>query len=344
MKTLLTRDDFRESTFLRDKHSCVICGKKAQDAHHIMERRLFNDSGYYLDNGSSLCGECHLKAESTEISCKDIRTACGIDKAILPEHLYSDNEYDKWGNIILPNGQRVKGELFHDGSVQKIINPVLHMFTDYVKYPRTYHLPFSASKTNDDRTLEDCSQFEGKEIIILEKMDGENTSIYGNYVHARALDNDSHPSRDWVKNYAAKIGWELPRGWRLCGENVFAKHAIHYYNLRSYFYLFSIWDDKNFCLSWDETLEYADMLELIVVPTLWRGIWNENIALEIAYHLDTETEEGFVVRTTDGFEYGAFRKSTAKYVREDHVDSTVHNWKMQAVIKNHVQQEILEDH
>jgi len=304
-----------------------------------MERRLFSDSGYYLDNGASLCGECHLKAESTEISCKDIREACGIDKAILPEHLYSDNEYDKWGNIILPNGQRVKGELFFDASVQKIIKSVLSLFTDYVKYPRTYHLPFSASKTNDDRTLEDCSQFDGKEVVILEKMDGENSSIYNDYVHARSLDNDSHPSRDWLKNFSAKIGWELPQGWRICGENVFAKHAIHYNNLKSYFYLFSIWNDKNFCLSWDETLEYADMLDITVVPTLWRGIWDEEKAIEITETLDTKTQEGFVVRITNGFEYGAFRRSIAKYVRKNHVADTVHNWKMQPVIKNHIQQE-----
>jgi hypothetical protein len=336
MKDLLTRDDFREGVFARDNHKCVACGEDAQDAHHIIERRLFHDGGYYLDNGSSLCGPCHLKAESTELSCEVIRDGCGIERIVLPEHLYRDNNYDKWGNIILPNGQRVKGELFYDGSVQKIMKPVLHMFTDYVKYPRTYHLPFSASRTNDDRTLSDCSQFDGKEVIILEKMDGENTSIYDGYTHARSLENDSHPSRAWVKNFASKIGWEIPDGWRLCGENVFAKHAIHYKSLESYFYLFSIWNDKNCCLSWDETLEYADLLGVSVVPTLWRGIWDEEKALEIVESLDTEIQEGFVVRVVDGFEYGAFRKSTAKYVRKNHVAEAVHNWKMQPVVKNGV--------
>ena len=338
MKNLLTRDEFREGVFARDNYLCVICKNKAQDAHHIVERRLFNDGGYYLDNGSSLCGECHLKAESTELSCQQIREACGIETTILPEHLYRDNEYDKWGNIILPNGQRVKGELFFDESVQKIIKPYLSSFTDYIKYPRTYHLPFSASKTNDDRTLVNCSQFEGKEVVILEKMDGENTSIYSDYVHARSLENDSHPSRAWVKNFASRVGWELPTGWRICGENLFAKHAIPYEDLESFFYLFSIWNDKNFCLSWDETLDYAKILEIAVVPTLWRGIWDEDKANEIAENLDTERQEGFVVRITDGYEYGAFRESTAKYVRKNHVADGAHNWKMQAVIKNGVKE------
>lgn len=48
---LLSRDQFRELTFERDKHTCVFCDKPAQDAHHIIERRLWSDGGYYLDNG-----------------------------------------------------------------------------------------------------------------------------------------------------------------------------------------------------------------------------------------------------------------------------------------------------
>ena len=236
----------------------------------------------------------------------------------------------------MPNKQRVKGELFHDESVQKIMKPFLHLFTDYVKYPRTYHLPFSASKTNDDRTLKDCSQFEGLEVVVTAKLDGENTSIYQKYTHARSLENDSHPSRAWVKNFASRIGWEIPDNWRLCGENVYAKHAIAYDELESFFYLFSIWNEKNYCLSWDETKEYADMLELHTVPELYRGIWDEDKIVSISENLNTDKEEGFVVRVTDGFSYGAFRKSITKYVRANHVADSVHNWKMQEVIPNKI--------
>jgi len=45
---LLTRDQFREAVFARDKGRCVICGAEGKDAHHIMERSLFDDGGYYL--------------------------------------------------------------------------------------------------------------------------------------------------------------------------------------------------------------------------------------------------------------------------------------------------------
>lgn len=76
---LLSRDVFRESTFERDKHKCVICGAKAQDAHHIIERRLWDDGGYYIDNGASLCGEHHIMAEQTTLSVEEIREKAGWD-------------------------------------------------------------------------------------------------------------------------------------------------------------------------------------------------------------------------------------------------------------------------
>ena len=87
---LLTRDQFREGVFERDGHKCVVCGNPAQDAHHIIERRLFSDGGYYLDNGASVCGDCHIKAEQTVISPQELRDAAGIRKIVLPEHLYHD--------------------------------------------------------------------------------------------------------------------------------------------------------------------------------------------------------------------------------------------------------------
>ncbi len=60
---LLTRDEFRESVFARDKYKCVVCRDAAQDAHHLIERRLFEDGGYYISNGVSVCGRHHIEAD-----------------------------------------------------------------------------------------------------------------------------------------------------------------------------------------------------------------------------------------------------------------------------------------
>lgn len=337
MHILLSREEFRNGVFQRDNHKCVVCGSAnvRLDAHHILERRLWDDGGYYLANGATLCGVCHIQAEETTISCDRIREAAGIKDVLIPSHLYRDNVYDKWGNIINPNGTRLRGELFLDESVQKILNAgkILSLFTPYVKYSRTYHLPWSPGLTNDDRVLEDTTQFDGKEVVITEKMDGENTTIYHDYIHARSIDSDNHLSREWVKNFHAQIKWLIPEGWRIVGENMFAKHSISYSELPSYFLAFSIWDENNVCQSWKDTVIYTEVLGIETVPVIYSGIWDMSVIKNIETKMDFDRQEGYVVRMADAFSYGNFRRSVAKFVRSGHI-STTHHWKRQMIVKN----------
>src|SRR5271163_4187653 len=51
---LLTREEFKQKVFQRDNNLCIVCQAPAVDAHHLIERKLFADSGYYLDNGVSV--------------------------------------------------------------------------------------------------------------------------------------------------------------------------------------------------------------------------------------------------------------------------------------------------
>lgn len=324
MEKVLTRDEFREGVFARDGHKCVICGEPAKDAHHIIERRLFDNGGYYLSNGASLCQTHHIAAEETTLSCEEIRDAAGIKHIILPDHMYNDNDYtyDKWGNIVMPNGTRVRGELFYDESVQKIMGQggVLDLFSKYVKYPRTMHLPWSEKRGKDDRVLGSVSQFDGRRVIVSVKMDGENTTMYSDHVHARSLNSGPHDSRKWVKGLWGKMGYMIPDGWRVCGENMYAVHTIPYRGLRSFFYTFSIWNDKNVCLSWDETLEYNELLGLDLVDVIYDGVWDENTVKSAfsEYRKRSDNQcEGYVVRLADEFSYGEFRKSVAKFVSGD---------------------------
>lgn len=333
---LLTRDEFREGTFARDKNKCVFCEKPAVDAHHILERRLWPDSGYYLANGASVCAEHHIKCEETTISVEDVRRACGITKPIIPPHLYSDQEYDKWGNPILPNGQRLKGDLFFDESVQKILGQgkVLDQFTHYVKYPRTYHLPWSEGMNDDDRMHTNMPAFENKRVIATIKMDGENTTMYRDYIHARSIDGRNHESRNWVKNYWSQICGDIPEGWRICGENLFAKHSISYNDLPSYFMGFSIWDDRNNCLPWDETVEWFKLLDIVPVEVIFDDIYDEKKLKSLWNPNEWESKEGYVLRTADGFTYRDFRSQVGKYVRRNHVQTVKHWMHGQAIEKN----------
>ena len=94
------RQQFRDSCFLRDKYSCVMCGFKSSpekaisdlDCHHIKNRNELDNGGYCTANGISLCATCHEKAEelhSTGISHEgfsenDLYNAIGssLEKAI----------------------------------------------------------------------------------------------------------------------------------------------------------------------------------------------------------------------------------------------------------------------
>ena len=174
---LLTRDEFRNQVFERDNHHCVVCYNPGQDSHHILERRLWNDGGYYIGNGATVCGDCHIKAEQTLISCDELREKAGITQIVLPEHMYGDLESEKWGNILLVSGRRLKGELFFDESVQKILSSggVLELFDEYVKYPRSMHLPWS-HPSKDDKVIKNLDAFIGQEVVVTLKMDGENFS------------------------------------------------------------------------------------------------------------------------------------------------------------------------
>lgn len=311
---ILNRTEFRLGVFSRDNYKCVICGEEAKDAHHIIERRLFSDGGYYLDNGASLCQKHHVEAEMTTLECDEIRAACGIENVIIPDHFYPDLEYDKWGNIILPNGNRIRGELFYDESVQKILGQgnVLQFFQKYIKYQRTYHLPWS-NLLKDDRLLESDEYFHGKRVIGTLKMDGENTTMYNDYVHARSLEWTSHETRKWVKGLWARISHLIDENMRICGENLYAVHSVKYEDLPTYFMVFSIWFD-HVCMSWDETVEYTKILGLEHVPVFYDGIYDKDKIIEAFSKYENENE-GYVIRIADEFNYADFRKSIAKYVR-----------------------------
>lgn len=111
---LLSRDAFRERVFARDRGRCVLCPAPAVDAHHILERKLFPDGGYWLNNGASVCAPCHLRCERCEVSVEDIRRAAGIKEPVLPAGFSAQLVYDKWGNF-WKDGRWVAGPLGREG-------------------------------------------------------------------------------------------------------------------------------------------------------------------------------------------------------------------------------------
>lgn len=335
---LLTRKEFRDQCLQRDNNLCIICKQPATEVHHLIERKLFPDGGYYLDNGVSLCNPCHIKAETTEFQVQPLRDLAGIKRKVIPPG-FPDVSYDKWGNEILPDGTRLRGELFYEESVQKILGKFLHEFSPYVKYPKTYHLPWSEGITSEDKVLNSLDGFIDKRIIVTQKMDGENTTMYSDHIHARSIDSSNHASRSWVKGFWSERKYDIPKGWRICGENLYAKHSIHYTNLPSYFMGFSIWNEKNECLSWDETLEYFKYLYIEPV-TLWADIPPKIDVNRLKTFWNPEYDpyiEGYVVRIADSFSYQDFKNVVGKFVRKNHVTTSNH-WMQGKIERNQLKE------
>lgn len=307
MEKLLTRDEFRESVFKRDLNTCVMCNGPAVDAHHIIDRKQFTDNGYYINNGVSLCSKHHIDAESGIISCDELRAKAGIKTTILPEGFDETLNYNKWGEAIADDNK--------------------------YKYGRTLHFSWSEGVSSDDKVNHDLSNFEGKEVVCTIKMDGENQTLMRDWYYARSLDSNNHPSRNWVKGLWGSIRYDIPENWRICGENLYATHSIHYDDLPSYFMVFNIWNSSNICLDWDDTVAWCELLGLEPVYVLYRGIFDINIIKELHKKLDLSRDEGFVMRLVEPFKYSEFSKSMVKWVRKGHVQTDAH-WSTQKIEPN----------
>jgi len=193
----------------------------------------------------------------------------------------------------------------------------------------------------DDRMMTDTNIFRGQQVMICEKLDGENTTWYQDRMTARSLETAPHPSRNWVKNLWAQVGYQIPEGWRVCGENMYAKHAIHYSiangnALDTYFYMFSIWNEMNMCLSWDETKEWAELLGLTLVPVYYEGLYDIDVIADLNKKMEENpnTVEGYVIRLSREYHYSEFREVCGKYVRQNHVQNNHGHWTQQKIIKN----------
>lgn len=209
-----------------------------------------------------------------------------------------------------------------------------------IKYPRTYHLPYSQSKTDDDKTLPNDDQFKGMEVVVTIKMDGENTTIYPDgYIHARSLDGNSYEWQNWLKSKVWDFCYLLPDDARIIGENLYAKHSIGYKfdNIEDTFQVFAFAykeEDEDYIYnvfsSWDGVVDICKAFGLKHVPVIYRGIYDKDKIMKAFEEKKKELAkqgqdiEGFVVRNVKSFYYKDFQKNVAKFVRANHVQTDKH--------------------
>jgi RNA ligase len=197
------------------------------------------------------------------------------------------------------------------------------------KYPRTPHLPESLGATSDDKIASKQNLAylsSGIELVTTEKMDGGNLTMYSDYFHSRSLDSGVHAWDKPAKALWASVRHSIPLGWRVSGESMYARRSVSYDQLDGVYMVFGIWDETNTLLSWDDMVACAEMLELPVVPLLYRGSsFTEAKAAWKQQKTDADSE-GFVIRDAGMINYGEFGAKVAKYVRANHVRTSA-SWR-----------------
>ena len=196
-------------------------------------------------------------------------------------------------------------------------------------YPRTPHLPESPGATSDDKhasreTLTHLAS--GIELVVTEKLDGGNISAYPDAFHGRSQDSGTHAWDTFAKQIWSQIRFDIPEGWRVSCESMYARRSVAYENLESPLYIIGIWNDENKLISWDDTVEWAEMLGLPTVPPIYRGTDFKEAREAWKKNFDSETSEGFVIRDAGEIAYDDFHMRVAKFVRANHVQTSA-DWR-----------------
>lgn len=160
---------------------------------------------------------------------------------------------------------------------------------------------------------------------MTEKRDGENTTLYpDNAYHARSLDGHGSAYQSWIANMWAERFQGLPSGFKVCGENLFARHSIGYEDLDSYFEVFAVIDAANSRLPWGDVEGWTRALRLKTVPVLYRGRFDELLIRNLWAGALADHAEGYVVAVDDAFDMSVYGRHVAKFVRTGLVQSQTH--------------------
>lgn len=202
--------------------------------------------------------------------------------------------------------------------------------TEQMKYPRTSHLPHSPGATSDDKWISKSGlaflKDSNNHITVTEKLDGSNYTMTRNHSFGRSIDANSNHWDTYVKQLWSIIRNEIPEGWRITGENMYARKSVAYDDLPGVFIVFGIWDENDTLLSWEDMKVYAEMLNLPTVPVIYSGTdYEEAIKAWENSHTDEESE-GYVIRSSHEIKLSEFSEKVAKWVRHNHV-RTADDWR-----------------
>jgi hypothetical protein len=216
----MTRKKFRRVCVERDDRECVIpsCNSTVTanpeengEVHHIIERKLWDDGGYFEKNGASVCNHHHRLAEDNIIPPQAFWYWINVDNPETPSG--KDVNIDKWGD--------------------EMSEPRWQEYRNNIKYPSTRHLPWSHEQDRDDTSHKKIEKFLGYDLIVSIKMDGSNCMLVEDSENPVRARNGRHADKNHF-DMCKKMYWEnnlynkIPSNLQIFGEWLYSKHSIHY--------------------------------------------------------------------------------------------------------------------
>lgn len=300
------RSEFRRAVFTETNNHCIVpwCPNEADDAHHIIERALWDDGGYSLENGAAVCNKHHQYAESNDIPPQ----AFWLWKSVIQADSYPDT-FSDWDALdVMPS---IPGQ-FDSIDINKwgegFAVPPWREHRKHIKYQSSRHLlPLywhdeqTVAQTRierDDTGLETVDPFVGVPLVVTQKMDGANCLLVNDVDNPVRARNGKTPTdtmrklyRDGGLYWQQRVNEKLPDRLQVFGEWLHAKHSIHYGcdceeacadvgcglseltgvgDDRAYFQVFGVYDTGlDMWLSWSMTEKVAAVLGFPTTPVIY---------------------------------------------------------------------------
>jgi protein-tyrosine phosphatase len=229
------------------------------------------------------------------------------------------------------NEQEIFIKQYYDHLYQeyKLQPSKISSFTQYPLTPYIYMSPLCDSDQIFNKQKLQYLISKKTQIIITEKLDGENCCLYKGKVYDRTdlIDDLSFNTiKDMYNRRILPIIEDHPEleNLALYGENLTKIRSIRYVGQKDWFYLFGIFCEKRqMWYSWKDVEYVANILDLPVPPVVFSG---EITSIEKLHDLlkkeistpsmlSTDGKEGFVIRSADSFFAEDFGSMVCKYVK-----------------------------